>query len=258
MIKPAKVIVGTSGWQYKDWNGRFYPEDITGKAQLPYFAKHFKSVEINTTFYHTPRLSSIETWAKSVPADFGFVIKLNRFLTHTKRMTSDEQFTDYLHDFLDLLKPLRRKLSAILVQLPPSMKVENSRLEYFAEAIIVAEKRLKMRLPIAMEFRHGSWFNEETFSLMRKYDMANVINDSPKRWPASREVTATFVYIRFHGSKRLYRSSYSREELEKWAEFINKHCVSCSHVFCYFNNDYNGVAVRNAKTLQQIISNKRT
>lgn len=248
-----KVIVGTSGWEYNDWNGRFYPEDVKGKAQLPYFAKHFTSVEINSTFYHMPRASSMENWAASVPNDFCFVVKMNRFLTHTKRLTSDEQFTERLQEFLDLLQPLKNKLAAVLVQLPPSMKVANSRLEYLAEQVIDAEKRLKMRLPLALEFRHASWFNDETYTLMRNYNIANVINDSPGRWPVSRAVTADFAYIRFHGSKELYRSSYTDKELKEWTEFIKKSCANCKRVLCYFNNDYHGVAVRNAQTLQSII-----
>jgi uncharacterized protein YecE (DUF72 family) len=254
MKKGPKVIVGTSGWQYTDWNGLFYPSDIKGKSQLGYFAKHFKSVEINSTFYHMPRLSSVENWAASVPDDFRFVIKLNRFMTHTKRLTSDEQFTERLQEFLGLLKPLNGKLAAVLVQLPPSMRVANSRLEYIAEQVKDAESRLKMRMPLAIEFRHESWFNDETFALMRKHNLANVINDSPNRWPASQEITADFAYIRFHGNKQLYRSSYSSDELNEWAAFIAQECSLCEQVLCYFNNDYHGVAIQNAKTLQGIIS----
>lgn len=251
-----QVIIGTSGWQYKDWNGVFYPESIKGKAQLGYFATQFSSVEINSTFYHVPRLSSIENWAQSVPDDFRFVIKMNRFLTHTKRLTSDEQFTQKLQEFLTLLKPLGNKLATVLVQLPPSMRVENSRLEYLAEQRRDAEMLLDMKLPLAIEFRHASWFNEETFAVMTKHNLASVINDSPNRWPASNEVPADFAYIRFHGNKQLYRSSYDDEELEAWTDFIMDDCGDCKRVLCYFNNDYGGVAVRNAKSLQQKITQR--
>jgi uncharacterized protein YecE (DUF72 family) len=121
------------------------------------------------------------------------------------------------------------------------------------EQIKDAEKRLGMRLPLAMEFRHASWFNEETFTMMRKYNVADVINDSPNRWPASQAVTASTAYIRFHGNKQLYRSSYSDEELEKWVDFIRTACKDCEQVLCYFNNDYGGVAVQNATTLRRIL-----
>ncbi len=252
-VSVPHITVGTSGWQYRDWNGLFYPADIKGKAQLGYFAKHFKSVEINSTFYHVPRISSVENWAVSVPADFRYVIKMNRFLTHTKRLTSDDEFTEKLQQFLGLLQPLKGKLAAILVQLPPSMLVANSRLEYLAEQVIDAEQRLGMRLPLAMEYRNASWFNDETFAIMRRYNIANVINDSPNRWPASKEVTADFAYIRLHGRTQLYRSSYSDEELAEWADFMRDYCAGCDQVFCYFNNDYDGVAIQNATSLQQIL-----
>jgi len=256
MIKATDIIIGTSGWQYKDWNGLFYPTDIKGKAQLSYFAKYFKSVEINSTFYHVPRLSSIENWATSVPTNFRFVIKMNRFLTHTKRLTSDDQFTEKLQEFLTLLQPFDNKLAAILVQLPPSMRVANSRLTYLAEQVRQAEIQLGIHISIAMEFRHESWFNNETFAIMRSYNIANVINDSPNRWPASKVVTADFAYIRFHGSKRLYRSSYTDEELTQWASFIQTECCSCKQVFCYFNNDHDGVALQNAASLRHILDKR--
>lgn len=250
------ITIGTSGWQYKDWNGPFYPEGIKGTAQLAYFASQFKTVEINSTFYHLPRLSSVENWARSTPDDFRFVIKMNRFLTHTKRLTSDDQFTEYLQDFLKLLVPLGDKLAAVLVQLPPSMQVSNSRLEYLAEQCKDAEALHGMRFSLALEFRHASWFNDETYAVMRRYNIANVINDSPNRWPASRAVTADFAYIRFHGNKVLYRSSYADEELAHWAEFIKTSCGTCKQVLCYFNNDHDTVAVQNAKSLKNIIADR--
>jgi uncharacterized protein YecE (DUF72 family) len=248
-----RITIGTSGWQYKDWNGLFYPDTIKGTAQLPYFAAHFKSVEINSTFYHMPRRSSVENWAASVPDDFQFAIKMNRFLTHTKRLTSDDQFTDTLHEFLYVLEPLGTKLAAVLVQLPPSMHVADSRLEYLAEQVKLAEQRLHMRLPLAIEFRHSSWFNPTTSAVMRDKNLATVINDSPDRWPAAKIVTGDLAYIRFHGSQQLYRSSYTKDEHANWVEFIKTTCAPCTRILCYFNNDYNGVAVQNAKMLQEMI-----
>lgn len=241
----SEVRVGTSGWQYKDWNGRFYPEDVKGKTQLEYYSKHFDTVEINTTFYHMPRLSSVESWEKSVPDNFCFVVKLNRYLTHTKRLKNDEQFNERLRAFLNLLKPMRSKLAIVLAQLPPNLQASSERLEGLA--------RHFKSIPLAVEFRHASWFNDEIYSLMRKYNLANVVNSSPGRWPASKEITADFAYLRFHGSKRLYRSSYSSKELENWAGFIKKEAIGCKRVFCFFNNDYNAVAIRNAKSLKRII-----
>ncbi|MDB5183139.1 MAG: hypothetical protein JWO47_923 [Candidatus Saccharibacteria bacterium] len=248
-----QVIVGTSGWQYGHWNGKFYPDKMKAKDKLAYFAEHFHSVEINSTFYHVPLESSVQNWYDGVPADFKYVIKLNRFLTHTKRLTSDEQFSESLHDFFRRISLLKEKLAAVLVQLPPSMKADNNRLEFVAVEVEKYEKEFGVRFPLAFECRNISWFNQGTFDLMKRYNIANVINDSPNRWPASTQVTADFAYIRFHGNKQLYRSSYSDEELKDWAGFIKTECKNCKTVYCYFNNDFGGAAIDNAQTLAHLV-----
>ena len=174
-------------------------------------------------------------------------------MTHTKRLTSDEQFTEKLQEFLASLVPLGPKLAAILVQLPPSMRVDNARLQYLAEQVRDAEQLHGVRFPLTLEFRNETWFNDATFELLRQYNIATVMNDSPNRWPATRAITADWAYIRFHGSTQLYRSSYSDDELAAWAEFMRTACADCKQIFCYFNNDFGGVALGNAKSLQYIV-----
>jgi uncharacterized protein YecE (DUF72 family) len=195
-----------------------------------------------------------ENWAMNVPDTFQFVIKMNRFFTHTKRLVPDEQFAQHLEEFLRSLLPLGNKLAAILVQLPPSMKADNSRLHNLAQLVSRNERSIGTTFPLALEFRHSSWFDEETFEVMRRLNIANVINDSPNRWPSSKEITANFAYIRFHGNRELYRSSYSDQELSDWAHFIHGLPDACERALCYFNNDYEGVAIRNAQTLKRLTS----
>lgn len=246
------VIIGTSGWQYHDWKGLFYPPGITGTDLLPYFATQFKTVEINSTFYGLPKREWVERWAASVPDDFVFSVKLNRFITHNKRLAPDAACAQEMQNFLTVLQPLGQKFAVLLVQLPPSMQAADERLTFLAQEIAKARQRLGLPFAVAVEFRHASWFNSKTFSHMRHLNMANVISDSPNRWPASQEVTADFSYIRLHGNKRLYRSRYTDQELKDWLQFIHTACRDCKNVFCYFDNDHQAVAVQNAKTLQKL------
>jgi uncharacterized protein YecE (DUF72 family) len=244
-----KLYIGTSGWMYKDWNGKFYPKELKSNDQLPYYAKHFKTVEVNSTFYHMPQAKSVQRWYDVTPADFVFTIKLSRYLTHTKRLVPDEPFDDYLREFMERLQPLNQKLGVILVQLPPSLRRDHTRLKYLARLLNKHAEKLSLNFVTAIEFRHASWFTPEVFYLLNQLDISNVIIDSPGRWPANTQITGSAAYIRFHGGKDLYRSSYSDDELKKWADFIKTKAAKYQQVYVYFNNDYNAVAVANAKTL---------
>ncbi len=249
MAADTQLFVGTSGWIYKDWAGHFYPKGMKDADKLSYFSSQFSTVEINSTFYHPPRGTSVKRWYELAPSDFTFAIKLNRYLTHTKRLLPDEDFSQALNDFYALLKHLKEKLGIILVQLPPSMQVNYDRIINLANLTQQAEETYGIAFPLAIEFRHKSWFMPDTFKLLHNFNIAHVINDSPGRWPASTDVVGKVAYIRFHGNKRLYRSSYSDEELEQWAKFIKNECARCEKVFIYFNNDHDAVAVGNARTL---------
>jgi uncharacterized protein YecE (DUF72 family) len=241
--------IGTSGWLYKDWTGRFYPETVAEADKLTYFAEHFSTVEVNSTFYHMPLAKSVERWFDVTPMDFTFTLKMNRYATHTKHLVADSDTNDTLALFFERAALLKQKLGMILVQLPPSMRVAPDRIINVARQASMAEKKYGMQFPLAIEFRHASWFTDEVFAMMRAHNVTHVINDSPNRWPAAKKVTSDTMYIRFHGNKRLYRSSYSGSELEQWAVYIRKSEVHT--IFAYFNNDYDATAVRNARTLQE-------
>src|SRR4051794_25671650 len=125
-----KLLIGTSGWMYKDWDGRFYPEDVKDPDKLPYFAKHFSTVEINSTFYHLPLETSVQRWYDITPKNFVFTVKLSRYLTHTKRLVPDDTFDESLREFFVRAKPLREKLGVVLAQLPAGFRADQPRLEH--------------------------------------------------------------------------------------------------------------------------------
>lgn len=240
-----QLYIGTSGWQYRDWNGVFYPEDVAARDQLAYYAARFSTVEINSTFYHMPRVSTAEKWYQAVPGDFRFTLKINRYLTHTKRLIIDDESRPKLDEFITVATTLRDKLGRVLVQLPPSLRYDIDRLETFLKAV-------DNRVPLAFECRYDSWFRDETVKLLNRYDVSWVINDSPNRWPSAQYVTGKALYIRLHGNRELYKSSYRDDELAEWAAFIQEHANS--EAWVYFNNDYGGVGPANAATLQAILS----
>lgn len=252
----TRFLIGTSGWMYRDWNGVFYPDSITGTAQLPYYSQHFPTVEINSTFYHMPKAATAAHWREVTPANFCFSIKMNRYITHTKRLILDDDSQKSLSDFVAAISELREKLGIVLVQLPPSLRCDVERLDLFIAACKQEAKKHRVTMELALEFRHASWFTKEVHALLKKHGVAQVINDSPKRWPAEKAVPSDIAYIRFHGNKQLYRSSYTDDELAEWANFMRTVCRKCKTVFAYFNNDYHAVAVANAQALTDTINSQ--
>lgn len=252
MKKEGKLFVGTSGWVYGHWEGIFYPEDLPSKDKLKYFSQHFKTAEINYSFYHLPRPATYQNWYSQVPADFVFAVKASRFITHIKRL---QGVKEAWKQFLENALSLKEKLGPILFQFPPSFRANQSeinRLEDFLKLIT------KSTLPgfvvrCAFEFRHKSWCDKKIYNLLKKYNVAWVIADSP-RYPKAEVVTADFVYIRMHGSQILFASKYTDKELKNLAEKIKKWLKQELDVYCYFNNDAYGYAVENAKGLLKLCS----
>jgi len=239
----VKLYIGTSGWIYSHWKDIFYPNDLSSKDKLKYFSKHFKTVEINYSFYHLPRPTTFENWYSQTPGNFLFTVKASRFITHIKRLKGvKEAWKIFIKNTLNL----KEKLGPILFQFPPSFKAteENiKRLEGFLKFIKKSNKKLRF----AFEFRHKTWCKDKIYKILRRYKVAWVIAYSP-RYPKAEEVTADFVYIRMHGSKALFSSKYTNKELKDLAEKIKKWKKN-KNVFVYFNNDAQGFAIENAKTL---------
>jgi len=248
MTRKGNLYIGTSGWIYSDWVGVFYPENLPPKDKLKYFSKHFKTAEINYSFYHLPRPSTYQNWYNQTSPDFIFAVKASRFITHIKRLKGVRAAWK---KFLENALELKEKLGPILFQFPPSFQAtpENiERLESFLQTTTLDAKRYKLRF--ALEFRHQSWCNNNIYKLLRKYNAAWVIADSP-RYPKAEILTADFTYIRMHGSQVLFASKYSEQELRALATKIKKWLKS-GDVFVYFNNDAYGYAVENAKSLLRL------
>ncbi len=240
-----KIFIGCSGWSYDHWVGKFYPTNLEKKKWLNYYAQHFKTVEVNMTFYRFPFPNLLKSWRTKTPPDFKFTFKGNRLITHVKKFENTEEF---VQKFLMLLDLVEDKLACILWQLPPSLhfSAENRALLDNFLSYFVLDKR-----NIIIEFRHKSWWNEETYKLLSEHNAGFCIVSSPSL-PDDFVITSDIGYIRFHGASAWYRHDYSREELEDWAGQI-KGAKNCKAIYCYFNNDYEAYAPKNAMALINLL-----
>jgi len=240
-MSEARIYIGTSGWTYDDWSGTFYPPDVQGADRLNYYARHFDAVEVNATFYRLPYPSMITAWNRRLPPGFHLVVKGSRAVTHLRKLSGCEK---ELHLFLDRVLLLQR-LEVILWQIPPSLRKDLPRLEAFLAA-------LPKKVRHAVEFRHETWWCEETARLLSRHGAAFVAVSHP-RLPHTIFPTADFIYVRFHGlGRRLYVYDYSRRELEEWAERLRPHLEGRT-LYAFFNNDYHANAPRNALTFRDIL-----
>lgn len=237
-----RVYIGTSGWVYKSWEKSFYPEHITGKEHLEFYATQFPTVEINATFYRLPTLKMVKGWRDRVPEGFIFAVKGSRFITHQKKLV---ELGGGLNRFFRRIEPLRERIGPVLWQLPPFLKKSRSRLDQFL-------KHLPKNYCHAIEFRHPSWLDEEIFEILRTHHAA-FVSVSSLAMPMNLAVTADFIYIRFHGLENGGAHNYTREELKPWASHIRKQAKSGKSVYAYFNNDANVRAPNNAKMLMEMV-----
>lgn len=249
----GKILIGTSGWNYFHWKGRFYPENLKGYEMLKFYSKEFSTVEVNSSFYHLPKKQTIKKWYEYVKKDFVFSLKMPRAITHFKRLKiEDEKSEKILFYFFENIKELKKKLGAVLIQLPPSFKKDLKILEKFLKKIKKICENLKSEPELAIEFRNRSWFGKDVLKILKNYNITFVISHS-SRFPMEKFITTNIVYIRFHGPKKLFASKYSEKELKEWAEFVKNLAKNIKKVYVYFNNDFEGFAVENAKFLQKIL-----
>jgi len=241
----SKLYIGTSGWVYSHWDGIFYPEGLSSKDKLKFFSQHFKTAEINYSFYHLPRPATYQNWYTLTPDDFLFAVKASRFITHIKRLKGVKSAWE---TFIKNALNLKEKLGPILFQFPPSFHADEENIERLENFLEYISKR-KMRY--AFEFRHQSWFKEKVYKILKKSNSALVIADSP-RYPKAEILTADFVYVRMHGSKQMFASKYTKKELKELADKIRK-WQKTRDVFVYFNNDVHGFALDNAKELKSLL-----
>lgn len=199
-----KIYIGTSGYGYKEWKGKFYPEKISPKEMLGFYSKRFGAVEINNTFYHMPREDILTSWAGQVPDDFVFAIKAPQVITHLKRLRNVEAETDYLFRSLSVLD---RKLGPVLFQFPKSFHADGPLLKNFLALI-------PGNTACAFEFRSSSWLNKEILALLQERGFSLCTADTDEN-PAER-ITGTAPW----GYLRLRRSEYTEADLSQWLEKI--------------------------------------
>jgi uncharacterized protein YecE (DUF72 family) len=238
-----KIFIGTSGWHYKHWLGRFYPEGASPGRQFEYYTKHFDTVEINNSFYKLPPRNVFTSWYKNSPKKFLYVIKANRFITHNLKLSRPKE---PLARLFNSILALKEKLGPILFQLPPKWKVNVDRFREFLES-------LPKGYHYVFEFRNETWYTEEIYALLQKYNCAFCIYELAGH-VSPMKVTAKFVYVRLHGpSKNKYQGSYTKASLRKWA----RQCIEWQRlkkeVYIYFDNDQEGYAAFNALTLKELV-----
>jgi uncharacterized protein YecE (DUF72 family) len=238
-----RVLIGCSGWNYKDWKGPFYPaKGCPTNRWLEFYAQHFPTVEINSTFYRLARRDAVARWLTQVPEDFVLAPKMSRYVTHIKRLTMPEA----VDRFYEHIEPLARspKMGPVLWQLPENFHRDDERLAGVLGNLPAGRH--------AFEFRHPSWFNDTTYSMLRERDTALVIGDDPERPFQTYEFTTDFTFIRFHGGKRGRYGNYSDTEIREWADRVRCWAEERA-VFAYFNNDWNAYAIGNARLLTKLV-----
>jgi uncharacterized protein YecE (DUF72 family) len=238
-----KLYIGTSGFSYSHWEeGVFYPEGLAKNKQLEYYSQYFQTVELNNPFYHLPSAGTFQSWYQRTPENFIFAVKVSRYITHIKKL---KDCREPWQRFINNAKQLKEKLGPILFQLPPNWQINLERLEKFL-------KILPKKYQYSFEFRHQTWFSEEIYQLLKKYNAALCLADSPD-WPYQEEITTDFVYLRLHGRDSRYSSKYTDQELKKWAGKIKKWQKSVKEIYVYFNNDAYGYAAENAQALKRLV-----
>ncbi|MFH1678210.1 MAG: DUF72 domain-containing protein [Candidatus Omnitrophota bacterium] len=236
------IYVGTSGWDYSHWKGVFYPQDIPKTRWLNYYTEFFNCVELNVTFYRLVNKETFLNWRRKTPADFHFVAKGPRFITHVKRLKGISQSLDL---FINNALGLEEKLALVLWQLPPNFKKDMRLLADFFKLL----KKSKLRN--CVEFRNETWFDKEVYELFKEYNFSLCIAHSPN-FPCYKLVTAEYIYLRFHGGEILYGSNYSDRELRDWAKFA-RGFKKDKDIFAFFNNDAQGFAVKNALRFKELL-----
>ncbi len=228
------LFVGTSGYSYKEWKGHFYPDDLPDKEFLQYYGTKLNSVEINNTFYRLPKESVVLAWGEQVPDGFTFSIKASQRITHIKRLKDVGDETEYL---MRTIRVLKQKLGVVLFQLPPNMKKDTGRLTAFL-------KLLSGDVPVAFEFRHTSWFDEEIYALLRKHNCSMCIADFDEKLEVPFVSTADWGYL------RLRREKYTPAELRKWMKRVQGE--GWKSAFVFFKHEDKGIGPKLAMKFKKL------
>ena len=226
------VWVGTSGYNYPEWKGSFYPETLPAAKMLPYYAERFPTVEINYTFYRAPNEKILDGWSKATPEQFKLTLKAPKRITHDARLRN---CADAVRQFFDTAAVLGPKLGALLFQLPPNLKKDVELLDGFLAAF-------PPRVCAAFEFRHESWLSEDVYERLRSRNLALCVADS-ERLSTPVEITADYGYF------RLRDEGYTPDDIGRWAAVIAERAAGCKDVFVYFKHEEEGKGPEFAKML---------
>ena len=238
------IYVGTSGWTYCAWKDVFYA-GVPRNAWLAYYARHFRAVEVNATFYHQLKQSTFAKWTGTTPPDFRFAIKGHRYLTHVLKLKVPR---DVFLRQMRVVKSLGKKLAVVLWQLPGKLERDTERLERFACMLDTWHGTRH-----ALEFRQRSWFDERTAACLRRHHLAVCQSDAAD-WPMWDAVTTDLVYVRLHGHGATYQSSYTRRERSSWAARARCWSSEGRSVHIYFDNTDAGHATRDAQRLAALLA----
>jgi uncharacterized protein YecE (DUF72 family) len=242
----SRFYIGTSGWNYPDWQDGFYA-GIIRRDRLKFYAQRFSAVEVNGTFYRLQNPHTFQKWAHETPANFRFAIKANRYLTHHKKLADPAASVLIEKSHAEALK---EKLAVVLWQLPVLVKKDLAKLQRFIAALLQWKD-----VRHTVEFRHDSWFDDETAHYLAEAGIAVCLSDA-KAWPMWDRVTTDLVYIRLHGHTQTYVSSYSKPELAQWADRIEQWLKQDKQVHVYFDNTAQGAAPHNALELQKLLQDR--
>lgn len=237
--------IGTSGWSYDHWQDVLYPPGLAPRDRLARYVETFDTVELNASFYRWPTPGAFASWRRRLPSGFEMTVKAPRGLSHARKLFAPEEWIDRLTAGLHELAPVRGPL---LVQLPPTMERDDERLAWFLGAVP------SWMRPV-LELRHPSWNDEAVFEILERHAAAYCVM-SGAGLPCILRATTDFAYVRLHGPDEdwLYAGSYSDEHLGWWADRIREWQAQGRCVYAYFNNDGDGNAVRNARTLRSFVA----
>lgn len=230
----VKTWIGTSGYSYPEWKGNFYPEKLAAKDMLRYYAERFPTVEVNNTFYRMPKESVLQGWAEQVPENFRFVIKASQRITHFQRLKECEELLAYL---FRVTGSLGSRLGPLLFQLPPNFKKDVPRLEAFFAA-------MPERRRCAVEFRHASWFDDETFDTLRRHAAALCVSDTGEEPVAPLVATTDWGYV------RLRRENFSDTDLKDWARRLREQ--PWTEAFVFLKHEEEGIGPKLAAQLTKL------
>jgi uncharacterized protein YecE (DUF72 family) len=231
-----KFWIGTSGFQYAEWKGNFYPEDLPTAKMLPFYAERFSTTEINYTFHRIPAPKTIENWKTLTPEEFRFALKAPQRITHWSKL---RDCADTLEYFLKIAGGLSTRLGAILFQLPPNFKKDSDALRSFLREL--------PSLRAAFEFRHASWFDDEIFHLLGARNIALCIADTDAL-SAPKKITADYGYL------RLRREDYTKSDIARWAAFLRAQKSHWKDAFVYFKHEARGIGPKLARQTIELLA----